>query len=234
LVQQNVVRTFVQQNKQIMETLNMILSGTGLGAMAVKSLLLLLLKPEDLFTDEYVKIQIDNFMNTHHDVKNVNEVEKFVTLVYNDKFTIDTLSRNENRLLLINLSTLKDRILKFYFDQLNQIQDESIKMVCDVQTTLDKLFLQLVRFRMVIQPEIQISQNIHPVSKISYIAVKSFWIDDNGEKRREFTRSLGPLEDYGYKTYDKEIVSNNPKVIEESLKRIQEVIYARYKEYYPE
>ena len=212
----------------------MILSGTGLGAMAVKSLLLLLLKPEDLFTDEYVKIQIDNFMNTHHDVKNVNEVEKFVTLVYNDKFTIDTLSRNENRLLLINLSTLKDRILKFYFDQLNQIQDESIKMVCDVQTTLDKLFLQLVRFRMVIQPEIQISQNIHPVSKISYIAVKSFWIDDNGEKRREFTRSLGPLEDYGYKTYDKEIVSNNPKVIEESLKRIQEVIYARYKEYYPE
>jgi len=234
LVQQNVVRTFVQQNKQIMETLNMILSGTGLGAMAVKSLLLLLLKPDDLFTDEYVKIQIDNFMNTHHDVKNVNEVEKFVTLVYNDKFTIDTLSRNENRLLLINLSTLKDRILKFYFDQLNQIQDESIKMVCDVQTTLDKLFLQLVRFRMVIQPEIQISQNIHPVSKISYIAVKSFWIDDNGEKRREFTRSLGPLEDYGYKTYDKEIVSNNPKVIEESLKRIQEVIYARYKEYYPE
>ena len=234
MVQQNVVRTFVQQNKQIMETLNMILSGTGLGAMAVKSLLLLLLKPEDLFTDEYVKIQIDNFMNTHHDVKNVNEVEKFVTLVYNDKFTIDTLSRNENRLLLINLSTLKDRILKFYFDQLNQIQDESIKMVCDVQTTLDKLFLQLVRFRMVIQPEIQISQNIHPVSKISYIAVKSFWIDDNGEKRREFTRSLGPLEDYGYKTYDKEIVSNNPKVIEESLKRIQEVIYARYKEYYPE
>ena len=212
----------------------MILSGTGLGAMAVKSLLLLLLKPDDLFTDEYVKIQIDNFMNTHHDVKNVNEVEKFVTLVYNDKFTIDTLSRNENRLLLINLSTLKDRILKFYFDQLNQIQDESIKMVCDVQTTLDKLFLQLVRFRMVIQPEIQISQNIHPVSKISYIAVKSFWIDDNGEKRREFTRSLGPLEDYGYKTYDKEIVSNNPKVIEESLKRIQEVIYARYKEYYPE
>ena len=216
-----------------METLNMILSGTGLGAMVVKSLLLLLLKPEDLFADEYVKMQIDNFMSTHHDVKNVDEVQKFVTLVYNDKFTPDTLSRTENRLLLINLSTLKDRILKFYFDQLNQIQDESIKKVCDVQTTLDKLFLQLVRFRMVIQPEIQISQNIHPVSKISYVAVKSFWIDDNGEKRRDFTRSLGPLEDYGYKVYDKEIVSEDPKVKEESLKRIQEVIYTRYKEYYP-
>lgn len=212
----------------------MILSGTGLGTMVVKSLLLLLLKPEDLFTDEFVKIQIDNYMNTHKDVKNVSEVKKFVTLVYNDKFTPLTLNRNENRLLLINLSTLKSKILEFYFDQLNQIQDESIRKVCDVQTTLDKLFLQLVRLRMVIQPEIQISQNIHPVSKISYIAVKSFWIDDDGEKRRDFTRSLGPLEEYGYKTYDKEIVSNNPKVIEESLKRIQEVIYSRYKEYYPE
>jgi len=87
---------------------------------------------------------------------------------------------------------------------------------------------------MVIQPEIQISQNIHPVSKIPYLAAKSFWIDDNGEKKRDFTRSLGPLEDYGYKTYDKEIVSKDPKVIEESLKRIQEVIYVRYKEYYGE
>lgn len=217
-----------------METLTMILSGTGLGAMVVKSLLLLILKPEDLFTDEYVKKQIDNFMSTHHDVKNIDEVQKFVTLVYNDKFTPDTLNRIENQHFLINLSTLKDRILKFYFDQLNQITDPSIKMVCDVQTTLDKFFLQLVRLRMVIQPEIQISQNIHPVSKISYIAVKSFWIDDNGEKRRDFTKSLGPLEDYGYKEYDKKIVSEDSKVIEESLKRIQEVIYARYKEYYPE
>ena len=144
-------------------------------------------------------------MNTHKDVKNYGQVQKFVTLVYNDKFEPHTLIRNENSHLLTNLTTLKNRILDFYFEQLNQINDPSIKMVCDIQTTRDKLFLQMVILRMVIQPEVQISQNIHPVSKIPYLAAKSFWIDDEGEKKRDFTRSLGPLEDYGYKEYDKKI-----------------------------
>lgn len=218
-----------------MEILDWILSFLGIGGMVTKAyLLLLLLKPEDLLADEYVKNLVDNYMMDHVDVKDVEEVKKFVTLVHNNHFTTFTLERSENKHFLTTLLTLRGKILDFYFNQVNQIEDPSVKMVCDVQTTLDKLFLQLIRLRMVIQPEIQISQNIHPVSKIPYLAAKSFWIDDNGEKKRDFTRSLGPLEDYDYKEYNKKVVSEDPKVIEESLKRIQEVIYNRYKEYYTE
>jgi len=219
-----------------MEIFDWILSGTGLGMMVVKSYMIWFIKPEDLLNDKYLKAQIENYMKEYSDLKNFDEVKKFVTLIHYDQFTPFTYTRTDNSHLLLKLENLKGRILDFYFNQLNQIQDDSIKKVCDVQTTLDKLFLQLVRFRMVIQPEIQISQNIHPQSDIHYLAAKSFWIDENGEKKREFTRSLGPLEDYGYKDkeYDKKLVSKDPKVIEESLKRIQEVIYARYKEYYPE
>lgn len=217
-----------------MEILDSILSVTSLGMMVIKSYYLWLLNPEDLLDDKYVEEVIDNYIKEHSDVKNFKEVKKFVTLIKNDQFTPLTYTRKENGHLFLKLENLQNRILNLYFEQLNQIEDPELKKVCDVHTTLDEFVLQLTRLRMVIDPEIQISQNIHPVSKIAYIAVKSFWIDDNGNKNRDFTKSLGPLEEYGYKKYDKKLVSQDPKVIEESLKRIQPVIYNRYKEYYPE
>ena len=217
-----------------MEILDLIITGTGLGVMVIKSYILWFLKPEDLLNDKYVKDIIDKYMKEQSEVINFKEVKKFVILIENDQFTTLVYTRTENAHFLKKLENLKKKILDFYFEQVNQIKDTEIKKVCDVQTTLDKLVLQLIRLRMVIDPEIQISQNIHPVSKIAYVAVKSFWMDDDGVKKRDFTKSLGALEDYGFKKYDKEKVSNDPKVIEESLKRIQPVIYNRYKKCYPD
>ena len=218
----------------IMENLDLILSGAGMGAMVVKSLLFLLLDPKDLFADDYVKKQIEKYMNQHKDVKNVEEVSKFVTLVLNDKFTEETLNRKENRLHLFELNSLKDEMLNFYFTELNQIEDPQVTKVCDIQTSFDRMYLRLVRLRMVIQPEIQISHFVHPSSDISYLAAKSFWIYDDGNIKRDITRSLGALEDFGYDKYEPKIVKVDPKVLEEGLKRIQEVVTARYKEVYLE
>lgn len=213
-----------------------ILSGFCLAGIVIKSYFLLLFRPEDFFSSDFVKSQIERYLMENKEVEDINEVRKFLTLVYNDKFTDETIQRSENKHLLLKLESLRTKLLDFYFTEVTKLDNQGSKIirVCDIQPILDQLFLQLIRLRMVIEPEIQISQNIHPVSKISYIAVKSFWIDNDGVKKRDFTRSLGPLEDYGFKEYKKEIVSNDPKVKEESLKRIQEVIYNRYKEYYPE
>ena len=216
-----------------MAHLDLIMSGTGAGVMVIKSLLLLLLlDPRSLFADEYVKEQIKKYMDEHRDVKNGEEVSKFVTLILNDKFTEQTLDRKENKNYLFEISALKDKMLNFYFTELNQIEDSQITKVCDVQSTFDRMFLQLVRLRLVIQPEIQISHFVHPTSKISYLAAKSFWIDDDGNINREITRSLGQMEDFGYDKYSKS-VKVDPKVKEEALKKVQESIVERYRKVYP-
>lgn len=223
-----------------MEILDLILSVLGSGILVIKSYIFmpaLLLNSID--DPEYIKSQIEKTLKEFPDVKHKVEVRNFVTSIYDDKFTMGSVIRKfrlQNLLLLAKLETLKCDILNFYFatcDKIDEIESDN-KLACDIHNTINNKVLQLKRLRMVIDPEIQISQNIHPVSKIAYIAVKSFWIDNEGAKNRDFTKSLGPLVEYGYKKYNKEIVSNDSKIIEESLKRIQEVIYTRYKEYYPE
>lgn len=237
----NVFLKFVQHLEiKDMEILDLILSVLGSGILIIKSYIFMPALIVNAIDDpDYIKSQIERTLKEYPNVKHKMEVHNFVTSVYDDKFSMGSVIRKfrlQNLLLLTELEILKCDILNFYFatlPQVNEIEPQT-NHACDVHNTVNNKILQLKRLRMVIDPEIQISQNIHPVSKIAYIAVKSFWIDDNGIKSRDFTKSLGPLEDYGFKEYDKEKVSKDPKVIEESLKRIQEVIYTRYKEYYPE
>jgi len=212
-----------------MEMLNLILSGSFLSAgVAIKSILLLLVKPEDLLTDEFVKMQVDEYKKSTKDVLYPKESLDFITWVFNDKFDADTIKRKKNSSYFFLLNKVKHELLDLYTKELKDLaKDSELKIVGDFYTRLEKDIIKLMRLRQVIQPEIQISRNVHPVSNIPYLAAKAFWLEDTGERTRKFTKSLGREDEY-------DLGNKDPKVEETAITKIQEVMYLNFKEAYPE
>ena len=196
-------------------------------AGVVKSLMLLLLEAEDLMTNEYVKEQMEHYMKYQKDVRDKDKAREFVSWAFNDNFSEQTLKRNNTSLYQFQLEVVRNNILDFYFKTIDKLSEEKndINMACDVDSTLSDFVIQLMRIRMVVQPEIRISNGVHPVSKIKYLYVKSYWLSDQGKKVRKFTKLIGKTEDYKFGIKD-------PQALEDGLNLIQPVMYEHYKELY--
>lgn len=210
-----------------MELVDLIMSGVELGM--VHSLLLLLLKPEDLMTDEKIEEKVSGYMKNYKDYKYQKEIKDVVRLVYNDKFSNETFFRSQNFLLLDRLEKLRNQILDFYFSTLEDIpnRDSEMERVCDVDLKLGRFFLQLFRLRMIIQPQYGLSITTNPKSEVQYMNVKSYWKDDNNKPERRFNKSLGLASNYPDGIKDE-------RALEDGLNLIQEVMLEEYLRLYPD
>ena len=210
-----------------MEFFDLILSGFGFGA--VKSLLLLLLRPEDFITDEYVAEKVKGYLKSNEQLKDKEQVKSYVTLVFNDRFTPLTNSKPQTQTLIKKLDILRKKMLDLYFSTLEELAgtDNDLKRVCDVDITLNNYVLQLMRLRSVIQPQISISKSIHPKTNIAYLAAKSYWKNDNNIQERKFTKSIGRADAFPGGIKD-------TKAIEEGFKLIQETMLNVYVDLYPD
>lgn len=210
-----------------MEALEIItMAGSGVGVV-VKSLLLLLVKPEDLIEEKHVEDMLEKYNCKVTDQSVYNHIRSFISIIYDDKFDSGLYSKPGITYLFSMLERLRDKILTLYTKEINIITESpEYERVYDVYAKLEGLILQLMRLRMVIQPDFQFSKNVHPVSNIAYLAAKGFWIDDDGKKVRTFTKSLGRLDEYkGGK--------NDPKATETARDRLRDTLYRKYKEIYP-
>lgn len=198
----------------------------GTGFVGIKSLLLLIpTKFEQV--DEMVKSQIDNYFETNKEMKNDRNVREFITWMFNDQFSQDILGDEKCQFYLMKLSTLRGEVIELYTKQLKEIVNgNEYKTVSDLHSTIEESILQIMRLRLVIQPELQISRNVHPVSKIPYIAVKGFWIEDDGSKTRKITKSLGREDEF-------KLGKKDPKAVEVGRDKLREELYKRYQEIYP-
>lgn len=194
-----------------------------------KSLLLLLpLAYELVVTDEFINKRIDEYTNLIKNNKFSTEHKAFITWVINDNFDEYTAKRKKKINHFALLEKIKEEILDLYTNELNkETHDSQLKITGDIYIKLEKYIIKLMRMREVIQPEIQISRNVHPVTNIPYLAAKAFWIEDTGEKKRRFTKSLGREDEYA-------LGSKDPKVKETAISKIQEVMFQSFKEAYPE
>lgn len=215
------------ENETKMELLYITFSGLGV----MQSLLLLLLSLDDKTKREaWVQNQIEKYMDRlKKDVKDQKEVREMVSWIVDDKFDTETISSAKNRNLLNKLQDLKDAFITFYFMHLEEMPttNSQIKRTCDVHTTIGEYVLQIMRLRLVIQPEYQIAMNKHTQTHHEYMAVKAFWINDDGEKVRKFTKSLGRAENYKLGIKDKQAQKD-------SVALLQPVIFKSYLQAYPE
>ena len=197
----------------------------GISGMAVtKSLLLLLIDPSTFKINE-MKNKIDAILEENGPVKDSSDVRYMLTWILDDKFNDNINNDSDVSSLLTELDTLKKKMIRFYLSNLSEIEDPSIVKSCDIHTEIARYSLQLMRLRMVIEPEVQLSVNRHPQTSIVYIASKGFWLNDDGSKVRKFTKNIGRAEDFPKGIKD-------TKAMRIGVSKLRSVLLEKYREAY--
>ena len=206
-----------------MDITSYIMAGTGV----VQSLLLLLFQPTEENMNESVEKDYEEFMKLRGKGSNTKRTKELIRFIANDSFDETVFKVSRNWVYLSELKKLKESFVRFYFNRLEDItkNHKDLDRVADLDNRVGEYILQLLRLRLVIQPEVQVSSNTHPRTNIMYLSIKAYWIDDNGKKVRKFTKSIGRAENYPDGIKDKQ-------ALEEGIKLIQPVLYDHYKEIY--
>lgn len=194
------------------------------GAVLTKSLLLLLATPEIILEDNNAKKNIDLIFAKHPKYKDDSQIKAIVEFIYTDNFNQETYLDQNNISYLYELKILKDTFIGYLFKSLGELKDTHA-IAGDVYSKIGQYALQLLRLRKVIEPDFNISLNPNKVTGIVYLVAKGFWLDDEGQKKRMFTKSIGRLDEMdGGRTGE---------AAKQAAKTgIQEVIFQKYKEIY--
>ncbi len=173
--------------------------------------------------------QIDMYINNLNDIANPEDAKRMIYEILNDGFKEDTKSKGRNLSLISKLNQLKSKTIDFYLQSIkdNELKNPELKYNCDVYTKIGEYLIQLMRYRMVIEPEIQLTTNVHKQTKITYLTVKGFWLNDNGIKERKFSRSLGRADEYP-------MGKDDAKALEDATIKMQLILQDEYLKYYPE
>ena len=178
------------------------------------------------------KVEIEKAIEKHmirfKNTRNPNIVRNTLRWLEQDNFSDLVTKDYYSSIHLQELTKLKEIYLIFFELYIESIQekDSSIIQVADLLTKNEEYLIQIARLRMVVDPEIQLSKNIHKKTGIQYMKVKGFWLNDIGVKERKFFKSLGRFDQYQNGTED-EIA------ILDGRKKIREDIYAEYLKLYP-
>jgi len=194
------------------------------GSMTMKSLILLL--PTHTLSDNDVnaKLNIDKIMAKHPNYLKNHEINNLVNFIFIDNFKTDPHLNPNNLDYLFELKVVKETFSAYCFKSLDEIK-ENHQFVSDVYSRIGAYVIQLLRIRSIVDPEYKISVNSHNVSNYDYLIVKSYWINDEGKKERKFSKLIGRSDEFpGGKMGE--------KAQEVGLTKIQEVMFAHYKEIY--
>ena len=221
---------FVYNRELIVVLMNLETVNTVVASFpAIKLLLLFVAVPEILLKNAETIQEVDELMKQYNFAKNNEEIRSMLYWTKCDEFKEDPAKKERNGLYIKKLKSLKKEFLDFYLKVLPGVYSGSREYPrnCDVDIRIGKYLLQIMRLRMVIEPEIQIATNKHTQTNHDYLAVKAFWLIDSGVKVRKFTRSIGRIKEY--KDGIKDL-----KAREEGIVKIQERMYETYLEAYPE
>lgn len=206
-----------------MEEVNLILAGSGV----IHGLLLLLFQPTEESMNETVQKEFDGFMKLREGTSTSHRTKEIIQFIADDKFDERVYKDSLNWTYLSTLKNLKEEFVRFYFKKLNELENEKLDMDCvaDIDNRIGEYVIQLMRLRLVIQPEVKISTNIHPRTTHPYLAAKAYWIDDSGKRVRKFTKSIGRAENYPKGRKDLQALSDG-------IKLVQPVLFEKYQEIY--
>ena len=143
---------------------------------------------------------------------------QILTLVHVDSFKPETLTKQRNQKYLSDLKKLRSEFLEYYHSK-----DKHYNGF--VHTKIDNYITQFKRLKMLIEPTIQLTFNVHKITKITYLTAKGFWLTDEGKIERKFVKSIGRLDNY-------KLGIKDPAAIEDAESEIQKLIYNEYVRYY--
>jgi hypothetical protein len=197
---------------------------------SMKMLLLLLLTPSKDLSSAKNKEEVNKILKRYGVEKELtSDMSEIINWVSIDNFANnEKVTNNPRNFMYLNkLNKIKTEFFDFYFESLSTLVNtkSDIATVSQVHDKIGKYCIQIMRLRLLINPEVQLSRNVHTSTKIEYLAAKAFWIDDSGKKVRKFTKSMGRFEEYpgGIKS---------KKAMDEAIIKLQEQIYIVYRSIY--
>jgi hypothetical protein len=214
--------SFIQEvltygNEIVQHALNAV---NGCGGNYQQAYLLLLL---GYTNNELNKEMTNKFFEDNPKLKDIPPIKSVVEFICEDNFKDETYKDDTKLTYWPLLDSIKSNMIKYYMQ--NVCESNQGGQFHEFHTKFYQMSLQLKRLRLVIQPEFHVIKNVHPVSKISYLSVRGFWLDDNDKKVKIFTKSLGredKLDDW----------KNDEVFLASASNQIQELAYTKYQELY--
>ncbi|MDF5690297.1 hypothetical protein [Aquirufa aurantiipilula] len=188
-------------------------------SVEVKEALILLL----LSNDEVNKGMTKQFFEENPKLKGIPPIQTVVEFICEDNFKEKVPCDDTNLHIWTKLRELKQEMIDYYTH--NVCESNEGGKFYEFHTKFLQMSLKLKRLRMVIQPEFHVIKNVHPVSKIPYLSVRGFWLDDNDKKVKVFTKSMGREDSFVDGKNDSEL-------LREAAKQIQQLSFAKYQECY--
>jgi hypothetical protein len=188
-------------------------------SVEVKEALILLL----LSNDEVNKGMTKQFFEENPKLKGIPPIQTVVEFICEDNFKEKVPCDDTNLHIWTKLRELKQEMIDYYTH--NVCESNEGGKFYEFHTKFLQMSLKLKRLRMVIQPEFHVIKNVHPVSKIPYLSVRGFWLDDNDKKVKVFTKSMGREDSFVDGKNDSEL-------LREAAKQIQQLSFAKYQELY--
>lgn len=146
----------------------------------------------------------------------------------NDGFTNKTLNDPGNSQLLKILDEFKIDYRKNYYDQVEQL---ALRTVTNNFNQLDRIFnynkIQIMRLRLVIQPDTIISINKSYNREHKYSVMRAYWVSDSGKRFLKFNVNLGNTDKVMFKNgeYDQQVLINAANEIKLKIRSLYEEKY---------
>lgn len=216
-------------------------------APVIKGLLLLIPTYNEESMNADMKEIYNDFMKVKGVPENSGKYDELIAFLTNDKFDFSIYLRSQNWSYLAALKKLKEEIVRFYFNDLKELtkKEKNYADVRDVFVRINEYMLQVMRLRAIINPDFKLSLNKHHQTNITYVTIKSYWINDDGKKERKFAKSIGRLDNYP-KAMEKNKTKEDRKAkkgedtitdenaINDGLDLIQPMMWDYYKKIYPD
>ena len=171
------------------------INGVQLASMHMLLLLLLLrVRPEEIQED------IESIMNEFSGIVDQKNIRRNIEWIVDDKISEEVINNPRNRKYAFKLLEVKNEFIAFYNSLINEVKNKAehkdINKVCDMIARYDSYTLHISRLRMLINPKIQITINVHKITRITYLTLKGFWLNDDGKEVRIHSSSMGRSEQY--------------------------------------
>lgn len=171
------------------------INGVQLASMHMLLLLLLLrVRPEEIQED------IESIMNEFSGIVDKKNIRRNIEWIVDDKISEEVINNPRNRKYAFKLLEVKNEFIAFYNSLINEVKNKAeykdINKVCDMIARYDSYKLHISRLRMLINPKIQITINVHKITRITYLTLKGFWLNDDGKEVRFHSSSMGRSEQY--------------------------------------
>jgi hypothetical protein len=190
----------------------------GCSVEVQEALIILLLSNEELN-----KGMTKQFFEENPKLKGIPPIQTVVEFICEDNFNEHVPCDNTNIHIWTKLTELKQEMIDYYTH--NVCESNEGGKFYEFHTKFLQMSLQLKRLRMVIQPEFHVIKNVHPVSKIPYLSVRGFWLNDIDKKVKVFTKSMGREDSF----VDGK---NDADLMREAAKQMQQLSFVKYQEVY--